>query len=364
METLTRRSFLRGIMIVGLGTLVAACTPAGDSSAKEQQAPPVVERVEAATPAPADTAAIQAEASGLAATSSPATAAPQATTVPAATAAKEASPAPAESAYVAVVRGSDPEAITMRALAAIGGIERFVKAGYDVIVKPNMCNAYNGPEYASTTNPQVMATVVKMCLGAGAKRVRVMDYPFAGSPQGAYHKSGIEEAIKAVGGEMEIMAPMGFVETAIPDGVDLKSWKIYKPVLEADLVINVPIAKHHGSARLTLAAKNLMGVIQDRGQLHRNLGQRIADIASAVKPQLTIVDAVRILMANGPTGGNLADVKEMNTIIASHDFVAADAYATSLFDMKPEDISYIVNGAKMGLGTRDLASIKIEKLEI
>ena len=215
-----------------------------------------------------------------------------------------------------------------------------------------MCNAYNGPEYASTTNPQVMATIVKMCLGAGAKRVRVMDYPFAGSPQGAYHKSGIEEAIKAVGGEMEIMASMGFADTPIPDGIDIKSWPIYKPVLEADLVINVPIAKDHGIARLTLAGKNLMGVIENRGQLHRNLGQRIADIASVVKPQLTIIDAVRILMANGPTGGNLDDVKEMNTVIASHDLVAADAYATSLFDMKPDDISYIVKSGPDGPGHR------------
>jgi len=360
METLTRRSFLRGTIALGLGALVAACTPVAAPPSQPVEAQPVISQPDTATPAPEVVEAKPAEPT---AATQP-TDMPQATEAPAATAAKAPSPASAESAYMAVARGSDPEAITMRALAAIGGIERFVKNGYDVVIKPNMCNAYNGPEYASTTNPQVVAALVKMCLGAGAKRVRVMDYPFAGSPKGAYHKSGIEEATIAAGGEMEVMAPMGFVDTPIPAGVDLKSWPVYRPVLEADLVIDVPIAKNHGLARLTLAGKNLMGVVENRSGLHRNLGQRIADITSLVKPQLTVIDAVRILMANGPTGGNLADVKEMNTVIASHDLVAADAYATLLFDMKPQDISYIMKSAEMGLGTADLGSIKIEKLDV
>lgn len=252
----------------------------------------------------------------------------------------------------------------MRAIAAIGGIERFVKNGYDVIIKPNICNANNGPEYASTTNPEVVATLVKLCLGAGAKRVRVMDYPFAGTAKAAYARSGIEDAVKAAGGEMELMAPMGFVETHIPDGVDLKSWPIYQPVLEADLLINVPIAKDHGLARLTLGGKNLLGVIERRSEIHRDLGTRIADLISVVKPQLTVIDAVRMLMANGPTGGNLDDVKQANTVIASHDIVAADAYATTLFELPPDAISYVQAAAERGLGTLDLDSVRVEELTI
>jgi uncharacterized protein (DUF362 family) len=209
-----------------------------------------------------------------------------------------------------------------------------------------------------------VATLVKLCLGAGAKRVRVMDYPFAGTAPSAYVRSGIQEAVKKAGGEMELMAAMRFVKTNIPQGLDIKSWPIYQPILEANLVINVPIAKDHGLARLTLAGKNLMGVVEDRPQIHRNLGQRLADLASVVKPQLTVIDAVRILLANGPTGGNLNDVKQTNTVIATHDMVAADAYATSLFGMTPEDISYIVASAKMGLGTMDLKSIKIAELNV
>lgn len=264
---------------------------------------------------------------------------------------------------MAVVEGSDPSEITTQAIEAIGGMKRFVKPGYDVIVKPNICNAYHGPEYASTTNPIVVGTLVKMALDAGAKRVRVLDYPFGGSGERAYETSGIAKTVKDAGGELEVMNFAKFAEVDIPDGVDLKSWKVYQPVLDADLVIDVPIAKHHSSAGLTLAAKNLMGVIENRGQIHWNLHQRIADVASLVRPQLTVVDAVRMLMDHGPTGGDLADVKEANTVIASHDFVAADAFAATLFGIEPKDIGYIALGAEMGLGSIDLGNLDIVELK-
>jgi uncharacterized protein (DUF362 family) len=163
---------------------------------------------------------------------------------------------------------------------------------------------------------------------------------------------------------MEMMASIGFVDTEIPEGVAIKKWLFYQPILEADLVINVPIAKDHGLTLLTLGGKNLMGVVENRGGIHINVGQRVADIVSRVRPQLTVIDAVRILMANGPTGGDLNDVKQTNTIIASHDMVACDAYATSLFGMKPDNISYIVACAKMGLGQSDLSRVKVEELNV
>jgi uncharacterized protein (DUF362 family) len=265
---------------------------------------------------------------------------------------------------VAVVHGEDAEAIVRRALEALGGIERFVHAGYDVIIKPNICNANHGPEYASTTNPVVVATLVRMCLEAGAAKVRVMDDPFAGSAERAYATSQVGEAVAAAGGEMEIMAPHRFVDADIPLGRDIQSWPFYKPILDADLVINVPIAKHHGLARLTLGGKNMMGCIENRGGIHRNLGQRIADLISRISPQLTVIDATRILLANGPTGGNLADVQVANTIIASQDVVAADAWATSLFGRVPEDIGYIVAAHEMGLGTMDLSTLNVVELTV
>ena len=250
------------------------------------------------------------------------------------------------------------------ALKSLGGIERFVRAGNDVIIKPNICVAYHTYEYAATTNPEVVAELVKLCLGAGARRVRVMDFPFGGTADQAYAKSGIAQAVKAAGGQMEVMAGMKFQDTAIPNGRDIKRWKIYRDALAADVLINVPIAKTHGIARLTLGMKNLMGLIQDRDQIHQNLGQRVADLTSAVRPTLTVVDAVRILMRNGPTGGSLNDVKRTNTVIASHDVVAADAYATTLFGLTAADIPTVVAGAKMGLGTMDLKNVKVEEIRV
>jgi uncharacterized protein (DUF362 family) len=292
------------------------------------------------------------------------TAVPQETAASQPEAPKPAPEPTAGQAYLAVARGIDPATITMAALAAIGGIERFVKGGDDVIVKPNIC-ADNYPyEYAATTNPQVVATLVRLCLGAGAGRVRVMDNPFAGSPQSAYAKSGIADAVEAAGGEMEAMNRNKFEVTAIPQGIDIQEWPFYQDVLNADLVIDVPIAKHHSRTRLTLAGKNLLGVIQNRNQIHANLGQRIADLVSIVRPRLTVVDAVRTLMAHGPTGGNLDDVRLANTVIASHDIVAADAYAATLFGLAGADISYVKAAAEMGLGTLDLNSIEIEEIQM
>jgi uncharacterized protein (DUF362 family) len=263
-----------------------------------------------------------------------------------------------------VVRGGQPEELVRQALAAMGGMGRFVQAGDDVIVKPNICVAYHTYEYAATTNPWVVGGLVKLCLEAGARRVRVLDNPFGGSPEEAYTRSGIQEQVLAAGGEMEIMTRFKFAKADIPQGLDLRQYDIYDQVLNADVVIDVPIAKHHSLARLTLGMKNLMGVIRDRSAIHRNMGQRLADLTSRIQPALIVVDAVRILMDHGPTGGNLDDVKQLNTVIVSPDIVAADSYAATLFGLQPNDLSYVQAGAAMGLGRSDLGSLKIEEIPV
>jgi uncharacterized protein (DUF362 family) len=269
-----------------------------------------------------------------------------------------------DQAYLSVARGADAAEITRRAMAALGGIERFVKPGHDVIIKPNICVDYHPPEYAATTNPTVVATLVSLCLGAGAQRVRVLDMPLGGTPQSAYAVTGIGDAVQAAGGEMEVMSRVKFLKTAIPAGRDITEWEVYQDALKADVLIDVPIAKHHSLARLTLGAKNLLGLVSKPSGIHRNLGQRVADLASLFRPTVTVVDAVRILVAHGPTGGSLNDVKQTNTVIASHDLVAADAYAATLFGLAGADIAYIKAGADMGLGTMDLKSINIEELSL
>jgi uncharacterized protein (DUF362 family) len=243
-------------------------------------------------------------------------------------------------------------------------MERFVKPGNDVIIKPNICVDYHSYEYAATTNPDVVAALVELCLAAGARQVRVMDHPFGGSAESAYARSGIDEAVRSAGGTMEVMNSAKYQEVNIPEGRDIRSVKLYPDVLAADVLIDVPVAKHHSLARLTLAGKNLLGVVQRPGELHANLGQRIADLVSLVRPTLTVVDAVRILRDHGPTGGNLEDVQLTNTVIASHDIVAADAYAATLFGFKATDIAYVRAAAEMGLGTMDLGAIKLEEIGV
>lgn len=365
-----RRQFLKQMLaltITGVGA--SACRTSEPTAVSPAPAEPV--QSGAATPAvtaaqPTSTPALVRPSPSAPQAASPTQPAVQPTAQPLA-APTGASPAPADTAYLAVARGAgaDPAELTRRAIAALGGIERFVKPGASVILKPNICTAYHGPEYASTTNPQVVAAVVALCLGAGAKRVRVMDAPFGGTAQNAYVKSGISDAVQAAGGEMEVMSRMRYRTLDIPNGRKIQEWQVYGDVLDADVLINLPIAKDHGSTRLTLGMKNLMGLIQDRGGFHsRGLDQCIADLNSSLRPQLTVVDAVRILMENGPTGGNLNDVKATDTVIASADIVAADAYATTLFGMTGKDIGYIRLGAEMGLGQMDLNAVKAVEIPV
>jgi uncharacterized protein (DUF362 family) len=346
---MTRREFINRMLAMGLSSTsiialleAAACTPQSTPT----QAPAVPPTSGGKAAAPTSTSGAKAAATSA---STPTGSAAATTTSP-------------SSAYLAVARGDDPAGITRRAVEALGGMGRFVKPGQSVIVKPNICVAYHGPEYAATTNPQVVATLVVMCREAGASSVTVMDHPFGGTAEQAYKVTQIAEAVQAAGGQMVVMSRIKFKEADLPQGKDIKKWSVFQDALKADVLINVPIAKHHNLARLTLAGKNLMGLAENRGSLHANLGERLVDLYTLFKPKLIVIDAYRMLMNNGPTGGNLADVKLSKTVIASHDIVAADAYATTLFGLPADALSYVKAGAARGLGTMDLKSIKIEEI--
>jgi uncharacterized protein (DUF362 family) len=261
-----------------------------------------------------------------------------------------------------VARGENPTTLVQKAIDALGGIGRFVKSGNDVIIKPNIGMANRPPEYAATTNPEVVAALVALCLGAGAKRVRVMDRPFSGTPEEAYDTSGIAAAVKAAGGEMEVMASMKFQDTPIPNGRSITSCRVYQDVLETDVLIDVPIAKDHQRTVLGLGMKNLLGVVSNPFTYHTDIDERVTDLTSLVRPDLTVIDAVRILVKNGPNGGHLSDVRLMNTVIASHDIIAADSYAATLFGKTGRDIPMVYAGARRGLGIMDLSSIKIKEV--
>ena len=271
---------------------------------------------------------------------------------------------PQPSPDLVVVRNGEPEELVRRALAALGGMEKFVPPGADVIVKPNICVGYLSYEYAATTNPWVVGTLVKLCYAAGARRVRVMDHTWRREMAEGYVTSGIQAEVEGAGGEMVIMPLEKFIPTEIPLGLDLKMMDLYDDILNAEVLINVPIAKHHQDARLTLGMKNLMGVMQNRPIIHDNIGQRLADLNSRVRPTLNILDAVRMMTAHGPISGYLGDVKQIDTLIASTDVVALDSYGATLFDMQPEDLDYVVAATAMGLGRSDLHNLRIEEINL
>jgi len=262
-----------------------------------------------------------------------------------------------------VVRNGAPGAMARKAVEALGGMGQFVKKGQSVLVKPNI-GWDRVPQQAATTNPDVVAEVVKMCLESGASRVRVLDRT-CNEPRRCYLRSGIEAAAKSAGAEVRYIVDSRFKDVAIPNGELIKSWPFYLDALESDVCINVPIAKHHSMSRVTLGFKNLMGLMGgDRGELHNKFMTKIVDLNMAVKPSLTIIDAYRVLMRNGPTGGNLADVSEMKTVMASTDRVAIDAFALKLFGVQPREAEFITIAAGRGMGIADLARVKITELNM
>jgi uncharacterized protein (DUF362 family) len=268
----------------------------------------------------------------------------------------------AERPDLAVARGTPPAAIVRTAIGSLGGMKRFVSRGDIVVVKPNI-GWDRTPEYAANTNPEVVAAVVRLCFEAGAKQVKVFDHP-VNDPRRTYTQSGIAAAASAAGATVSYTDSRKFKDMRL-NGTSLKSWPLYTEVFEADKVINIPIAKTHGTSRLTLGMKNWMGVMGGwRGRIHQRIDESLVDLAMFIRPTLTILDAVRILTDNGPQGGRLADVRQLNMVIAGTDAVAVDAFGATLFGMKPADLGFVRIGHERRLGSMDLAAMKIQRITL
>jgi uncharacterized protein (DUF362 family) len=261
---------------------------------------------------------------------------------------------------LAIARGPDPAANVRRAVEAVGGMGAFVKRGERVVIKPNI--GWNRlPEQAANTNPDVVAEVVRLVVAAGASQVWVTDVSVNTAEQ-CFSRSGIEKAAKAAGATVVRPDSIAFREVDVA-GKLLQVGDVLFPFVEADRIINVPIVKQHGLSGATMSLKNWYGVLGgQRVKLHQNIHLSIVDLALMVKPTLTVLDATRILLANGPTGGSLADVKRMDTVAVSTDEVALDAFGAGLLGLAPQDLGFIVEGMKAGLGTMQWQSLKTVEL--
>jgi uncharacterized protein (DUF362 family) len=263
---------------------------------------------------------------------------------------------------LAISTGTNYAHLVGDAVQSLGGMKKFVNPNEVVVVKPNMAFDRT-PDLAANAHPVVVRKVVELCLEAGAKKVKVLDRT-VNDARRVYANSGIQAAVEDIKDPravVEFVDERKFVEIAVPKAKSLKKWTFYQDILEADRFINIPIAKQHSEARVTMAMKNMMGAIGGwRGRCHIGLHQNIADMNLVLRADLTILDATRVLTQGGPSGGRPEYVQVRNMVVAGVDPVAIDAWGTvKLFDLQPSDIGYIVQGHELGLGEMDLEKIKV-----
>ncbi len=250
---------------------------------------------------------------------------------------------------------TDPALLVQRAVAALGGMKRFISNGDIVAVKPNI-GWDRLPVHAANTNPAVVAEVVRLAFDAGAKQVIVTDAS-CNEANRCFQRSGIWRATYALGATVIIPSAHRFREMRMRGDV-LDQWPIYTPLVNADKIINVPVAKHHNLSKYTGGMKNWYGLLGGRrNRLHQNIDVSVADLATFMRPTLTIVDATRVLMRNGPQGGNIDDAKDMHQVIASLDQVASDAYGATLIGEKPENVRYLKLGHERGIGNMNWMNV-------
>jgi uncharacterized protein (DUF362 family) len=260
---------------------------------------------------------------------------------------------------LAIIQGESPATITKAAVETLGGMGKFVGQGDVVLIKPNI-GWDRTPEMAACTNPDVVRTLVELSLNAGAKKVTVMDNT-TNQAQRCYVRSGIQAAAKAAGADVPFVNPRRIKKMNI-GGAWLKEWDVIQDFVECDVLINVPIAKHHNLCRVTLGMKNWLGAIGDpRNRLHQRIDEASADLAAFFKPKLTVLDAYRILVRNGPQGGRPSDTRLLKTSVAGADAAAVEALGATFFNIPPADLPLLRFAVERKLGRIDLEKLVLEK---
>jgi uncharacterized protein (DUF362 family) len=263
---------------------------------------------------------------------------------------------------VGSTEGYKIKALTRKVFEAAGGMGKFVSKGDVVAIKPNVSWARR-PELAATTNPEVIEAVIELCLDAGAKKVRIADYTIHDARR-CFALTGVGVVAKRTGADL-VFPRSSLLKQLNLNGHRLDVWPVFVPFVEADKVLNVPVAKVHSLSTLTLGMKNWIGGVGGRrSALHQDIHQSIVDLAQFFNPVLTLIDATRIMITNGPSGGSLSDVAVKNTLILGNDPVAVDAKAAGLFGYQPSEIGFIQLGQKWGLGTYDLKALKQERVAL
>jgi uncharacterized protein (DUF362 family) len=263
---------------------------------------------------------------------------------------------------MAMVRGGQDRegvraAMLDQALAALGGIERFIQRGDRVLIKVNA--AFSTPAaLGATTHPDLLAAVADRCLGAGASRVAVTDNPI-NNPMSCFETSGLAEAARSVGARLVLPKADLFVPASLPGGRLIRDWPVMAGALQGmnKLIAVTPVKDHH-RAGASMVLKNFYGLLGGRRNVfHQDINGIIAELALLVRPTLCILDGTVSMMTNGPTGGSLSDLKHTGTLIVSTDPVAADGAGIELLGRTLSDIPYILAAQAAGAGTADWKSL-------
>lgn len=271
----------------------------------------------------------------------------------------------AADARVVVVRGTDPRKMLMAALTVFKGLEPIVK-GKKVVLKPNM-SFKNPSAWGNNTSPEVAAALATLIAEAGATSIDAVDHTMGQGGQ-SIQTCGVGPALLKVKGCRVISAHNKgeYVKKRVVKGKQLKTVEVPQAVAAGEVLINCPVAKQHAATKVGFGLKNLMGLVWDRRHFHEeiSLHQGIADLATLLRPALTVIDATRVMVNNGPQGPG--KVEKLDTIIVSTDPVAADAVALALTkwnnqNLTPRDVEHIQAAALLGLGVADLSKIRVIK---
>ncbi len=270
----------------------------------------------------------------------------------------------ATAAELGIARGQDPTSLVKAAVDAIGGITRFVSKGDVVVIKPNV--AFERPAaLGATTNPEVLSALIELVRSAGAEEIRVADNPIE-SPESCFARSGIQAAAIQAGARVYLPNPNDFALLSTPGATHIERWPFFwRPFIGATKVIGIAPVKDHNLCRASMTTKNWYGLLGGRrNQFHQDIHGIISDLALMLRPTFVLLDGFRVLFRSGPTGGSLSDVAPGNTIVASQDSLAADAFGwQKLLDRSDEELpDYFRQAAARGLGSPDWNALRVKEV--
>ena len=255
-------------------------------------------------------------------------------------------------AKVAILRGSDPQNITVKALEMVEG-ERILAKEKPILIKPNYLNSRH-PSTGITTDSRVIEGVIKFFNKHKKGKIIVGEGSGFSNTFEAYKNAGVDAIAEKYKIKLIDLNKDDFIETKPKDPLNLKKVKIAKSALDST-IISVPKLKPHRIAGVSLSIKNMMGAMTPKGSMHSRLSKNIADLASVIKPELAVIDGIIASEGHESSG----DPLRMDLVIAGLDPVAVDAVGASVMGIEPNKVKHLIFAEKKGLGTIDLDQIEI-----